>query len=230
MRHKLKRVTQGLGAVVLLLGVASEANAQGDGIVDLRWSVPAGNIVEDDTFTVGLIARSGSLVSEPFSALEAIMKWDPTRISLLGIDGTQDSYEWLSSAFPAVDPQGLNATFLDGDALYQALGQFSPSPLPVATTQGLRVTNFTFRALRPGVAQLDLPIEIGAFGRTVVLDDMIPGLDILGTTSPGSVNIVPIPEPATAILLLVLSSGFLFSRRRRWSVVGNYVAPVGALS
>jgi len=238
MRHKLKWVTQGLAAVVLLLVAASEASAQGDGIVDLLWSVPAGDIVEFDTFTVGLIARSGTLVSEPFSALEAVTQWDPTRISLLGIDNSQDGYLWLSSGFPSGDPENLNSGVLDppvgvpnndGDGLYQALSRIEFPPVPaVATTGGLRVTNFVFQALRPGVAQIDLPRELGTFGRTVVLDDLIPGLDILGTTSPGSVNIVPIPEPATAVLLLVLSSGLVLGRRRRLDGFGHHKTSVGA--
>lgn len=232
MRHKLKRMTRGLAAVGLLLVVVSEANAQGEGVVDLLWSVPAGDILVNDTFTVALVARGGDvpLIAEPFSATETILQWDPTRIALLGIDDSQDGYAWLSSALPAIDAGGLNQTFLDGDALYQALGQFSPNPLPVASTGGLLVTNFVFRALRPGPAQISSPTELGAFARTVVLDDLIPGLDILGTTSPGSVNIA-IPEPATAVLLVVLSSGLVFGRRRRsHGAAGAVAATTGATS
>ena len=234
MRHRLKSVTRGLAAVGLLLVVASDASAGGNGVVDLLWSVPAGDIVADDTFTVGLVARSGTLVSEPFSAMEAIIQWDPTRIALLGIDNGQDGYAWLSSGFPNNDPEDLNGSFLDGDALYQALGRFpssqEPDPFPRASLAGVRVTNFVFRALRPGVAQIDLPTELGTFARTVVLDDLIPGLDILGNTSPGSVNIVAVPEPATAVLLIVLSSGFLFGRRRRLNGVSRSLASTGAAS
>lgn len=230
MRHKLKRVTRCLAAVGLLLVVVSDANAQ-DGIVDLLWSVPAGDILVNDTFTVGLVARGADtpLIPEPFAALEAVLQWDPTRITLLGIDSSQDEYAWLSSTLPAVDAGGLNLTFLDGDALYQALGQFDEFNRPVASIQGLLVTNFVFRALRTGAAQINTPTELGEFARTVVLDDLIPGLDILGTTSPGSVNIV-IPEPTTAVLLLVLSSGLVFGRRRRLSGASGGVAAMGVAS
>jgi len=141
--------------------------------------VVAGEIVEIDLYAV-----SETATNQPISALSAIVVWDSSRIELLG-NVDNGPYNWLVSGFPD-DSQldGLNNTFLDGNALYQALMMTAPNPPAIATTEGLWVTTLQFRALSAGMAEVDVIAACGQSTETVVLDAETLGLDITGTLGP----------------------------------------------
>jgi hypothetical protein len=159
--------------------------------VRLEWRdvlpnpVPVGSIVE-----VGFYAASDNGQNQNISSISVILQWDPDRLRLLGkIDN--GPYAWLASWFPDDSSlDGLNNTFDDGQALYQALGRLAPNPVAVATTSGLHVTTFQFETLTTGQAAL---IFIQTVGSTVtrVVDVDPPGLDITGPLgSPAAINVV----------------------------------------
>ncbi len=164
--------------------------------VNLEWRLLSPARCGGHEFSVGLYALSDSDDDQSMAAMDVIIKWDPTYLSLLGLvnDGP---YEWLSSSFPndhSLD--GLNDTWADGDALYSAWAQFGDPAY--APPEGFKVTSFTFRAL--GVHAFATPLEIadhmGLYTQTVVYDGFIPNKDVTGTletevihgTSTGDMN------------------------------------------
>ena len=212
MRERWERFAPAIAVLGFLLNGGTVAEAQTER-VDLLFSPTSQSVVVGETFEIGLIARSGTGAAEPFSALQAILQWDDSVLRFLGrVDN--GPYAWLSSDFP-VDPDMLNASFNDGDALYQALGQFPPNALPIASTgAGLLVTTLQFEALQAApMTQVSIPLELGSFTQTIVTDPVIPGLNILRDT--GVANVTVVPEPTTAAFMLLLSSGVMWSRRRK---------------
>lgn len=135
------------------------------------------------TVDVSLYAVSATGVDQGMSSLSVILNWDPTRLQLQShID--DGPYSWFSSAFPDDSGLGgLNNTFTDGDALYQALSRLSPSPPAIATAAGLKITTFRFLALAPLPGQVRFNILQGVT-RTKILDFDPTGLDITGTLGP----------------------------------------------
>jgi hypothetical protein len=140
--------------------------------------------VVGETIEIELYAVSDTGIDQPISAISVILTWDSSRLELQG-NVDNGPYLWLVSWFPddsALD--GLNDTFLDGNALYEALVLPAPNPPAVATPDGLMVSTFQFRALASGTAQVEI---IGAFGQstqTSIVDGETFGLDITGTLGP----------------------------------------------
>ncbi len=144
-----------------------------------------------ETVDVDLYVTSGTGTDQAISGLSAILIWEPSELELLGhVDN--GPYGWLLSAFPPdSELDGINNTFADGNALYQASSLPSPSPPAVATLQGLLVTTAQFRVLMTGTAQVEFTGTLGAFSTTSVLDAETDGLDITGALGPpASINIV----------------------------------------
>ena len=136
---------------------------------------------------VALYAVSDSQSNQAMSGLDVVLTWDRTILQLSNIDNTVEyPYQWLFSGF-LDDSQldGLNNTWSDGNALYEALGQLGQ---PVyATPSGLLVTQLVFRKLRVGIPTvLNMLPSYGQYSHTVVYDGVIPGNAITGTlTSAG---------------------------------------------
>jgi hypothetical protein len=121
-----------------------------------------------------------------------VVEWDPEHLLLLGIDH-KGPYDWLFSGFPSdAGLDGLNDTFADGNAYYQAWSNFTE--YPVATPEGLLVTTFEFEALTctDGTDVTLLP-EFGWYSLTAVYDDVVPGLIIVGDLGDASVQICGCP-------------------------------------
>jgi len=155
--------------------------------VDLTWSPSQQIVILNGTVDIQLIATSGTGANMPFGAVGVILAWNPSQLELLGHfdDGP---YLWTSSLFPAdCGLDSLNAPCKgtlpqnDGNAYYEAVGDFAPSPPAVATPSGIQITTFRFRALATGIAMVDLVPKFGQFTTTRVLDAEVPGLSILGT-------------------------------------------------
>jgi hypothetical protein len=174
--------TLGLLTGAVIAAVSAQA------AVDLEWRTEGGPVQVGDTLRIGLygVADNGG-ENEPFCAMQVIVVWDPAYLDLLGVDDN-GPYPWMSSGFPDDNGlDGLNDTFTDGDAYYHAWANFGDPA--AATTEGLLITTFEFEALAPSDGtELLVPAARGAHSVTAVLDDEVPGLNIVDDL--GSVTVV----------------------------------------
>ena len=173
-------------AIVITLGVLSVLPASANVNLQLRPVAPRaspGEIVE-----IGLYAVSDDQNNQVVRALQVILQWDAAYLELDGAQPLVNNgpYTWTFSKFFSDSAQdGLNNSFSDGDAYYQAGANFvTPAQ---ATPQGLLVTTFRFRALAvsPG-ALVHIPPTAGQYTLTQVFGDQ-PGQEVTGTM--GSANI-----------------------------------------
>jgi hypothetical protein len=116
------------------------------------------------------------------AAMDVILSWDPAALNLLGVDANIDPpYQWLFSGF--LDDHladGLNNTWADGNALYEALGQLGVPAY--ATPPGLQVTRFRFEKLELGLpTTVSMLPSYGQHSHTVVYDGVVPGRNVTGT-------------------------------------------------
>ncbi len=138
----------------------------------------------DDTVEIELHVVSDTGTDQPISAISVIFTWDPSRLELQG-NVDNGPYPWLMSGFPDDSGlDGLNDTFLDGNALYEALVLPAPNPPAVATSDGLLVSTFQFLALATGTVQIEMIDAFGQSTMTTVVDGETFGLDITGTLGP----------------------------------------------
>ncbi len=100
---------------------------------------------------------------EPVGKINAIIQFDPNRMTLLGHD-TTGAPNWTSATFPA--SSSLNPDWTDGNALFSVTSNISPFPcgtLEIATSAGLLVTTFQFDVGSViGAATVLLPATLGA--------------------------------------------------------------------
>jgi hypothetical protein len=163
-----------ISLAAVFFGVAAAQAA-----VDLEWRVENQGADTGETVRIALYAvADDDGADEPFSAVEAVVEWDPAHLLLLGVDDN-GPYSWLFSGFPDDSGlDGLNDTFANGDAYYQAWGNFSE--YPVATPEGLLVTTFEFEALScADETDVALLPERGLYSVTAVYDEVVPGLNIV---------------------------------------------------
>ncbi len=173
---------------VLPLPGASRSEAA----VNLEWRPVRQTVEVGEMVEIALYAVADSGLDESVAAITAILVWDPTYLGLWAIvdpcdQGTcpENAYDWLSSGFlDDSQADGLNDTFTDGNALYNALGQLASGDPAVATPEGLWVTTFMFQALDTGVSELRLEMAFGESTRTLVASGDAPGEDIIGTLGP----------------------------------------------
>ena len=150
-------------------GVCTGVIPMGNGEINLNWSPSAPIVEPGETFQIGLLAVSADQTPASCSSISTILQWDPTKIELLGRINN-GPYTWQLSTFPNDSNQdGLNDTWLDGDAYYTAWSV--PSNLPVIPFSGLLVTTFEFRALE-AVSQtpLEIPLCTGDAPTRTVID------------------------------------------------------------
>ena len=137
---------------------------------------------------VDLYAVSDSAAPQPLAAADVILVWDPDVLRLEGLDQSVTyPYAWLSSGFPNdQNLDGLNNTWLDGNALYVALARLGNPPQPAwATPQGLLMARFQFLKLLHGVnTAVTMPASLGLYSQTVVYHGFIPGLVVTGRLRP----------------------------------------------
>ncbi|MEK6675877.1 MAG: hypothetical protein AABZ47_09520 [Planctomycetota bacterium] len=167
--------------------------------VELEWRPPAQGTSIGEVVELGLFASSDSQPNENFSALSVILSWDPLRLELVGFNREGEGYSWLKAFFPNDNQlDGLNADcgdivfcnpysshpYNDGNAFFEAWGMFAPAIVPQATSSGLLITRFQFRALRAGLARVQFLPMYGDFTRTRVLHGSVPGTEITGDLGP----------------------------------------------
>jgi hypothetical protein len=177
------------GAIVAALGLAAPAAAS----VDLLWS-PTTNVVGvGEIFTVQLIATSDLPDGQKIAAMDVILSWDPSVVRLIRVINN-GPYTWLSSGFPADGGlDGLNNTFADGNALYQALGRLGTPAL--VTPAGLHVTTFEWEAVGIGEVTVEILPEYGQFSESRVFDGVIPGLEVHDELGNFDVSVKACAEP-----------------------------------
>jgi hypothetical protein len=130
-----------LSALALAALLAPQGAAQQ---VDVFFA-PRNSVVEvGDVLEVDLVVRSDGLVNVQYSALDALLDYDPAHLVLSGIDDSDASESWYASAF-LNDPDGINANVADGRAIYTAL--CVPGNPATAPTFGAVVTTLRFIAL-----------------------------------------------------------------------------------
>ncbi|MHC5110210.1 MAG: hypothetical protein ACYTHJ_10070 [Planctomycetota bacterium] len=165
--------------------------------IDLVWDPPFQSVTVGQTVELQLLAISGVEPDQSISVVEAILLWEQNKLELLGLDSSNDGYAWLSSFFPDDEGlDGLNGPFPDpqpevpgndGDAWYNALRQFPPTPPAQATPTGLIVTTIQFQALETGVTQVEMPPSIGLFTLTRILPAEASGFPWIGEIGPPAV-------------------------------------------
>ena len=169
-----------MGAFASLVHVAVLAAAT-SAQVDLR-------IEPDDQLTlVGEIIEVELVIEaaddpEFVSAVDAILSWDPARLSLVS--------SALGDVPPYVfgflnDPDGINADVTDGEALYTML---TPPGAPLSLIGDVVVARFEFEVLTS--ACVGLTPSAGVYGLTRV-HGIVPGETVTGTLAPHSVVEVP---------------------------------------
>ncbi|MFQ5463434.1 MAG: hypothetical protein ACE5E5_12520 [Phycisphaerae bacterium] len=173
--------------------VAATIVAPAHAEVDLNWSPQPRTVAAGVTFDIGLWATTDDGGVQTISAMDVIVTWDAQRVLL--IDVTNDGpYTWLQSGFPpdaALD--GLNDTFLDGNAKYTAMSAFGNAA--VATGMGLHVTTFRFVALaQTDLSHIVIEPALGVFSVTRVLGADAPNQNVTGLLSSADVSVIPPAE------------------------------------
>lgn len=162
----------------LLLAFAPTASAQ---LANLSLS-PADNYVEvGDHIDIQIIVLASALTDVNYTAIDALLDYDPTYIQLLNNDDTNSAESWFASAF-LPDPDGINASISDGNAIYTALA--APGVPAVAPPGGAIVTTLRFLALQstPTTVLSFLP-TMGSFGKTAIYAFGMPGGVVTGNIS-----------------------------------------------
>lgn len=133
-----------------------------NGTVDLKLQPPLQTVNFNQIVMLALVASSSDGGDHGISTIEAILLWDPIPLTGIGntdpctdvVDPIEDcdpgEYDWgLLSGFPSggLDPDGLNVTFLDGNAKYIAQRGPNDDDAPVTAAQALTVTVLEFVAL-----------------------------------------------------------------------------------
>jgi hypothetical protein len=130
--------------------------------------VPANSIVD-------CAVELSTNVPTAVAAVDLILSWNPAQLQFL--QAIPGSGPWLVSGF-FNDPDGINTSTSDGDALYTLLG--NPLTPPALPPDQVAVT-FRFKVLTGG--QVSLLPSLGAFGKTQVLGTT-PGSNLTGAISP----------------------------------------------
>lgn len=187
------RTTQTIVAS-LALAVAGASHAQN--VIDLELSGPEAPVAVGQTINVQLRARrvpTDNFVGMSFVAIDSVLAWDPSKLTLLGTTQT-GAVPLLASYLPApnVDTTGINEASVpqDGTALHYAIANFG-APVQVGV-QGVLVTTFRFRVKAPfqqgTMVELLPDLTVLQRADTAVYDGTVPGLDVLGSRLPALVT------------------------------------------
>lgn len=159
-------------------------------LADLVWEPVPDWAYIGQVFHVRLVARMNTEADQTVAAIDVALQWDANYLRLLGVND-DGPYSWLSSGFPDDSAQdGLNDTFLDGDAFYQAWSNFGDPA--VATPQGLHVTTFLFEALQETEsAQIGIEESLGLSTESHVYGGDFLWQDVTGQLGTVSLRVCP---------------------------------------
>jgi hypothetical protein len=146
-----------------------------------------------------LWAVCDSPVPQAIGGMSVILVWDPEVLEGVSINSLEGPYDWvnedgnpLEGFYDDSAMDGLNETFLDGDALYMNFVDFGVDLY--VDQDGLWVGRFTFEKKRCyGPAMLTIVPELGAYSHTVVYDGIHPGGQVTGDLD--EVDLMPPPIP-----------------------------------
>jgi len=176
--------------VAAMVAMVAMMAAPALGNVDLDWSPQPRMVAAGVTFEIGLWATTDDGGFQTISAMDVVISWDAQRLELIGVinDGP---YMWLQSGFPPdIALDGLNNTFLDGNAKYTALSSFGNAAL--ATGSGLHVTTFQFVALaQTDLSHIVIEPTFGNFSVTRVLGADAPNQNVTGLLLTADVSVIP---------------------------------------
>lgn len=167
--------------LALALSVLLAPLAAGQDEVDLFF-VPEGCVDTGDVVRVDLFAASSTANTTAIAALDVLLAWDPAELELVDVDNTFADHAWLLTGF-LPDPDGVNTSTTDGEALFTALT--SPGLPAAVPPTPLRVTTFLFRPIvaLPTGSGVSLAASAGTFARTAVYSYVTPGLAVTGDIS-----------------------------------------------
>jgi len=172
-------------AIVLILAAAPFAQPA----VDMTWR-PAYQVVhEGDSVEVGIVLVNDSVNTQPISALDAIIFYDPDYLGFYDLVSAGAPYDWFLDGFFSPSTDGINDNIDDGDMLYTAYAQLG---IPAYVTKsGLLVTTFRFFALQPACKTvIAMPPTYGTWGKTRVFDGTIPNIEVTGKLGQAVIKIV----------------------------------------
>jgi hypothetical protein len=179
--------TRKLIVAALVAGLVVLAARKVEGNVNLELRTEQTTVQVGEVLEIGLYAVSDG-PPEIVRGMNVILQWEPVFLQLAPGQPFVDNgpYDWLLSGFfddSAMD--GLNDTWDDGDAYYQAVGNFAGTA--EAGPEGLLVTTFRFNALDETLTtEATIPLTLGDITQTEVFGEEI-GVDVLGTV--GSVAV-----------------------------------------
>jgi hypothetical protein len=157
--------------------------------VDLRLQPRSSVFGREQTVPIDLIARADDGGNEAVSGLSVVLSWDASILELTGF-ANNPAYSWLFSGFlDDAEADGLNDSLADGDAFFQAAGQFTvPAVIP---PEGFTITTLMFQALS-GAECTEVQIEpsAGAYSRTEIFRFGVISEDITGSLGAAKLRIV----------------------------------------
>ena len=171
---------------VLVVGSISISEAS----VGLKWR-PAYKVLRlGESLRIGLYAASDTGASQPISALDAVMTYDPAYLHFYGLTPGNPPPTWLLDGFFSPSPDDINLALDDGDMMYTAWAQLGVPAM--ATRSGLLVTTLGFFAEVPVCRTvINVPLSLGGFARTRIFDGVTPNTEITGSLGAAKVMIVP---------------------------------------
>lgn len=195
------RKTGYAAALAVLVTVAARAQ----GAVNLELRLDPSSVSIGETIGVGLYAVSPDGVDDVFSGLDVALLWNPAHLEL--VEAISDGpHVWsFQFGFPS-DTQldGLNDSFLDGNALFQA-ASFSAA---TATLDGLLVATLRFVAVGGAPSTIIMMEEmIGQFSKTQVLQP--GGKDVTGDLLGVDVTVTSAVPTVSEWGLIVLATLFV---------------------
>lgn len=176
--------------IALILGFCCAVAPSTNAAVDLLLTPELQIKAAGQTVEVTLKAQWNGSPGQQFSAVDAILSWDPAHLQFTGFDTSTAGYPWFIADF-LNDPDGINASLADGNGLFTALANpGSPATAPAAPGS-ITIARFHFQTLS-GTASTAVQLlpTFGVFGRTRVLGPTA-GSDITGNiASMANVTIV----------------------------------------
>lgn len=179
--------------------------------IHLEFRPAESSVRVHDPVALGLWAFTSPGETQLFRALDMVFTWEPDFLQFEGLDST-GAVPLLSSGLPEADPHGLNEVVppRDGDGYYKA---WAPLGAPISVTSaGVLLTTFVFTALLPNAETIVSPASSGG---QPLLETTVwggPDANTIVTGTLGRARIEIIPEPLSAIMLLL--GGMIVSRRR----------------
>jgi hypothetical protein len=166
-----------IAPALVLAGLLLLASTPSLALIDIEWRPACQSVEPGEMVEIGLYVVSDDETDQSISAMDIILLWDPDVIELVGVVDN-GPYAWLISAFTD-DFDGLNDTFLDGNALYTAYAQLGVPAY--ATPEGLLVTTVQFIGSQdPGFCWITEPHSAGMYSDTAIIDGEVPALRVEG--------------------------------------------------